>query len=214
VRLDHLILAVADLPAAAATLGEATGLAALPGGAHPDWGTINMIVPLGGAYLELVAVADTARAERSTFGRLVAQGAASGDMMALVGWAVEPDDLDATARRLGLDQQRGRRERAGGGGTLSWAMAGVEEALSRGLPFFLRWDDDASNPARAAAPHRVEPAGVAWIEVGGNHHAVAEWLGPNDLDVRFDDRRLPPGPVRAGVALRDGGELVIGGAWA
>jgi Glyoxalase-like domain len=209
VRLDHLILAVADLPAAAAALGEATGLAALPGGAHPDWGTINMVVPLGGAYLELVAVADTARAERSAFGRRVAAGAATGDPMALVGWAVEPDDLDATAARLGLHQQRGRRERAdGGGGTLSWAMAGVEEALSRGLPFFLRWDDAASNPARAEAPHRVAPAGVAWIEVGGDRAALDAWLGDEagDLDVRAS---APGAAPRAAIALRGGDRLVI-----
>jgi hypothetical protein len=206
VRLDHLILAVADLPAAAATLAQATGLAALPGGAHPDWGTINMIVPLGGAYLELVAVADAARAERSTFWRLVAEGAASGDTMALVGWAVEPDDLDAAARRLALDQQRGRRERADGGGTLSWAMAGVEEGLSRGLPFFLRWDDAASNPARAAAPHRVEPTGVAWVEAGGDRVALDAWLGPHALDVRA---AAPGRAPRAAVALRDGGAIVI-----
>jgi hypothetical protein len=212
VRLDHLILAVADLPAAAATLARDTGLAALPGGAHPDWGTINMIVPLGGAYLELVAVADAARAARSTFGRLVAEGAARSDMMALVGWAAEPDDLDATARRLGLDQQRGRRERADGGGTLSWAMAGVEDALSRGLPFFLRWDDEASNPARAVAPHRVAPTGVAWVEAGGDGAALDSWLGADHgLDVRAV---APGGAPRAAVALRDGGVIVIGGAGA
>jgi hypothetical protein len=211
VRYDHQILAVADLPAAAAALGEATGLAALPGGAHPDWGTINMVVPLGGAYLELVAVADGARAQGSAFGRLVAAGAAASDPMALVGWAVAPDDLDATAARLGLHQQRGRRERAGGG-TLSWAMAGVEEALARGLPFFLRWDDEASNPARAAAPHRVAPTGVAWIEVPGDRAALEAWLGAgHGLDVR---PVAPGGAPRAAVALRDGGELVIGGAWA
>jgi hypothetical protein len=212
VRLDHLILAVGDLPAAAAMLAETTGLVALLGGAHPDWGTVNMIVPLGGAYLELVAVADAARARRSTFGSLVADGAAASDTMALVGWAVEPDDLDATARRLGLDQQRGRRERADGGGTLSWAMAGVEEALSRGLPFFLRWDDAASNPARAAAPHRVEPIGVAWIEAAGDRAALDAWLGAeHGLDVRA---ATPGRAPHAAVALRDGGTIVIGGAWA
>src|SRR4051794_41897410 len=58
VQLDHLILAVADLDAGAAALTAAIGLAVEPGGVHPDWGTENRIVPLGEAYLELVAVAD------------------------------------------------------------------------------------------------------------------------------------------------------------
>src|SRR5437660_1356671 len=56
VRIDHLILAVDDLDAAAVQLTERTGLAVVPGGVHPAWGTRNVIVPLGGAYLELVAV--------------------------------------------------------------------------------------------------------------------------------------------------------------
>jgi hypothetical protein len=207
VRIDHLILAVTDLEASAAELRAQTGLAAVPGGTHPDWGTANAIVPLGGSYLELVTVVDSERAPGSAFGRAVA-GAADG---ALVGWAVAPDDLDATAARLGLDQQRGRRAVAGGG-TLSWAMAGTEEAITRGLPFFLRWDDEASNPAHVTAPHDVEPTGIAWVEVGGDRAALDAWLGgPHDLDLRAAPAGTPPGPRRAAVALRGGGEVVLGG---
>jgi hypothetical protein len=202
-RIDHIILAVADLDAAARSLRERTGLAAIPGGTHPDWGTANAVVPLRGAYLELVTVADPAVAAGTAFGRAVA---AAGDG-ALAGWAVGVDDVDAVADRLGVAVVRGRRA-VTGGGTLSWAMVGVEEALPRDLPFFLRWDDARANPARAAAPHDVEPLGVAWVETGGDATALAAWLGPHDLDVRAVPG-APPGLRRAAIALRDGREILV-----
>jgi hypothetical protein len=195
-----VILAVADLGSAAATLRERTGLAALPGGVHPAWGTRNAIVPLGGAYLELVTVADPEVARRSAFGRAVAAG--DGE---LIGWAVEPDDLDAATARAGVDQVRGARERPDGS-MLSWSMAGAEEALPRGLPFFLRWDDAASNPARAAAPHAagVDPVGVAWLRWPTEPAALDAWLGPgHGLPVRHGS------PPCAAIALRDGRAIEI-----
>ena len=199
-RLDHLVLAVADLDAAAAALRERTGLAAVPGGEHPAWGTRNAIVGLGSAYLELVAVADPARARESAFGRAVADGDG------LVGFAVEPDDLDAATARAGVDQMRGARERPDGT-MLSWSMAGAEEAIPRGLPFFLRWDDAASNPARVAAPHAegVEPVGIAWLSWPTDPMALDALLGAgHGLPLRH-------GPPAFAIALRGGDEFSFDG---
>jgi hypothetical protein len=199
IRLDHLIYAVADLEGAAVALRDATGLAALPGGVHPAWGTRNAIVPLGGAYVELVAVEDAARAGESAFGRIVRDGAG------LIGFAVEPDNFDAACARAGVDRMRGARERPDGS-LLSWSMAGAEEALPRGLPFFLRWDDDGSNPARVVAPHAdgVEPVGVAWLSWPTDPAALDAWLGGpgHGLPIRH-------GAPAAAVALRDGDEFPI-----
>ena len=206
-RLDHLILAVDDLAGAAAALLERTGLAAIAGGVHPDWGTANAIVPLGDAYLELVTVADPEVAQGSVFGATVAAATGRGGSMAPAGWAVVADDLEATAHRLGVGLRRGRRQLAGGG-TLSWAMAGVDEALPGGLPFFLRWDDAAARPGNAVAPHRVTPCGVRWVEVGGSPEELGAWLGPHDLDVRFVGGR-PPGPQRVAVGVHGGADVVL-----
>jgi Glyoxalase-like domain len=197
-----VILAAADLGSAAARLRERTGLAAAPGGEHPAWGTRNAIVPLRGAYVELVAVADAARARESAFGRAVAEA----DDGAIIGWAVEPDDLDAACARAGVDQMRGVRERPDGT-VLSWSMAGAEEGLPRGLPFFLRWDDDASNPARVAARHAegVEPVGIAWLRWPTDPSILDGWLGAgHGLPIRHG------APPRAAIALADGRTVEVG----
>jgi hypothetical protein len=197
-RIDHIILAVGpDLEAEAAAFSERTGLGVVAGGVHPAWGTRNMIVPLGGAYVELVAVADPEVAARSAFGRAVANGVGS-----LIGWAVEPADFLEATRRAGVDAVRGARERPDGS-LLSWSMAGAEEALPRGLPFFLTWDAVEQSPSRMGVEHPgVQPVGVAWLQLPAVD-GLDRWLGADHgLDVRA-------GPASAGIALRDGGELAV-----
>ncbi|HEY8778025.1 MAG TPA: VOC family protein [Gaiellaceae bacterium] len=71
-ELDHVLIAVGDLAAAAHEFEVEHGLASIEGGRHPGWGTANRIVPLGKSYLELVAVVDQDEAARSDFGRWVA----------------------------------------------------------------------------------------------------------------------------------------------
>ncbi len=46
-RIDHIVWGVDDLDRAAAEVQERYGLASVPGGRHPGWGTANRIVPLG-----------------------------------------------------------------------------------------------------------------------------------------------------------------------
>jgi len=56
VQIDHVLIAVPDLGPSVRAVEEQLGMLSLEGGRHPDWGTANRIVPLGEAYLELVAV--------------------------------------------------------------------------------------------------------------------------------------------------------------
>src|SRR5438132_3854521 len=71
--LDHVLIAVADLASAGREIETRHGLASVEGGRHPGWGTANRIVPLGEAYLELIAVSDEAEAAQSPFGSWVAR---------------------------------------------------------------------------------------------------------------------------------------------
>ena len=69
--IDHVIVIVEDLDAAARRYYEQTGLASVSGGRHPGHGTANRIVPLGSSYIELMAVVDRVEADSSPLGSWV-----------------------------------------------------------------------------------------------------------------------------------------------
>lgn len=166
-------MGVPDLDEAAAWL-TAQGLTVLPGGTHPRWGTANRIVPLGTCYLELVAVVDPDVARGSAFGSWVA-AQARGD--AAWGWAVRPDDIGATAARLGLDVVPGSRVPADGV-VLTWQLAGVpDEDADRSLPFFIAWGDDVPMPGEAPVVHDAGTVRLRGLTVGGDEAALLGWLG-------------------------------------
>ena len=198
-QLDHVILAVSGRPPDVPRLPPASGLHATVGGRHPGWGTANWIVPLGDAYLELVAVVDQREARASAFGRWVL-GAVEGSA---IGWAARPDDLDATAARLGLSIGEGSRTRPSGE-RVEWRMAGVEEAGERPwLPFFIEWGDMATFPGAMPAP----AARIVRLEIEGDSDELSAWLGQHALalDTQPGDRGVtavvldtPRGPITLG----------------
>jgi Glyoxalase-like domain len=172
-EVDHVVMGVADLDEASAWLAD-QGLTALPGGTHPHWGTANRIVPLGPAYLELVAVVDPEVAAGSAFGSWVS-AQARGD--AAWGWAVRPHDIAATSERLGLDLVPGSRVRPDGV-TLSWQLAGVpNERSDRSLPFFIAWGDGVPMPGEAAVTHDAGTVRLRGLTVGGEPEVLGPWLG-------------------------------------
>jgi Glyoxalase-like domain len=206
-RMDHVIYAVNDLEAAAASLFEREGIASVPGGRHEGWGTANRIVPLGDTYLELIAVVDVEEAEGSEFGRGVRR--ALSEDRRLVGWVVATDEIDAVAKRLGLDVEEKSRETADGS-TLRWRVAGIERAMKTGgLPFFVQWDvPDEQRPGAAEASHDAEVQGIAWVEIlTDDRDAVKDWLGDDhDLPVRISEG--DPAIAAAAIATADG-EIVL-----
>ena len=68
-KLDHVIYGTSDLDAAQALVEHELGLEVHPGGHHVGQGTHNRIVPLGNAYLELLAIDDPEEAAASPIGR-------------------------------------------------------------------------------------------------------------------------------------------------
>jgi len=200
VEIDHVLIAVSDLESASERLGLEHGLASYEGGRHPGWGTANWIVPLGGAYLELIAIVCEREASGSIFGQWIA-AAKDG---ALIGWSVRPRDLDAAAARLGIEITEGVRTLPTGERT-TWRTAGVEEASKQPwLPFFIERPKSARFPGAAG-----EPAGeIVRLEIDGDPEGLARWL---------DDQPLPlvvrPGEagVSAVVLRGSGGETVVEG---
>ena len=201
-RIDHVALAVPDLDGAARALLEEHGLASTPRNPQPEWGTAHRIVPLGGAYLELIALDRPEVAARSPVGARVSRLART---VSLAFWCVRPETLHPVASRLGLTVSEGERQRPDGTAFI-WQTAGLDIAAEYGLPFFIHWAGTGT-PHRVSVQHTARPQGFAWIEVGGDQARLADWLGPHELPLRpvRDERPL----IRC--ALRtDRGEIVLG----
>jgi hypothetical protein len=192
VRIDHVIYATADLDAAARRIEQRLGFAAVGGGRHDAIGTHNRIVPLGGGYLELLAVADPDEAARSELGAaLLARIERAGE--GLMGWAVVVDDVLPVATRLGTSLLRIGRQ------GLSADLTGVPESLREPfLPFFIARDHGIRDPGEGA-----ELPGISWIEVAGDPARLDTWLAgaSAELPVRVVDG--PPAVLAVGIGERE-----------
>jgi hypothetical protein len=175
-RIDHVLYATRDLDATAARLEAQHGLTATGGGRHTGIGTENRIVPLGPGYLELIAVADQAEAERSPLGIALAQRiAARGE--GLMGWVVAVDDVVAEAARTGAELSTIERD------GLRARLAGVATAMAEPtLPFFIQRDPGIADPGEGG-----DAGGIAWVEVAGDPLRLRAWLGETELPVRVSD---------------------------
>lgn len=180
--IDHVLLVVDDLDRAAERLLEQHGLASVPGGRHVGQGTANRVVPLGRDYIELIGVVDEDEASASVLGRWVVDRRSGASRPGA--WCVGARDLSSISARLGLSPIYMERTRPDGR-TLSWHLAGLQEALAEPpLPFFISWlSPDEIHPGRTTAAHRVTPRGITGLEVAGERARINEWLGRHELPV-------------------------------
>jgi hypothetical protein len=168
--LDHVVWATTSIGDVADDLLRRHGLRTLPGGAHPAWGTRNAIVPLAGAYLELVQVVDP-DAPRVGFSGRVAEVAAAGGGLAL--WCERVDDIAVEASVRGYEVVPGTRENPDGS-VLSWRVAGMPQACATPvLPFLIQWDGPAAMPGTMAVDHPCGAIQQVHLEVDAH--------GPRDL---------------------------------
>ena len=187
-----MLLAVTDLEAAATAIEARYGLASIEGGRHPGWGTANRIVPLGETFVELITVVDPAEAAASAFGSWVAAGATPEGRP--LGWVVRTDDIDGVAERLGLEVAAKSRKDASGR-TLSWRVAGIEEAAAEpSLPFFVEWGDGTPHPGRAPITHPAGAVQISRLQLDGDAERVERWLGDASLPISV--RAGPPAIAR------------------
>jgi len=162
-QLDHVVWAVPSIGDAADHLLVRHGLRTLPGGVHPAWGTRNAVIPLDGAYLELVEVADP-QAPRVGFTARVAEVADAGGGLAL--WCERVDDIEAEAAVRGYEVMPGTRENADGS-VLSWKVAGMPQACATPLlPFLIQWDDPDAMPGAIAVSHPCGSIEKVHLDVG------------------------------------------------
>jgi len=184
IQIDHVIYGVQYLEAGAKLIESRHGLASKVGGRHPGHGTGNRIIPLGPDYLELMAIIDRTEAFESPLGRWVGEQVQNGDRFLAL--CLRTDDLDAVARRLDLETLSMSRKTPEGG-TLSWRLAGLDRMMSpERLPFFIQWNvPPEQHPGRDEAAHRVRPLGISWVEMGGDAKRLTEWIGTDQLELRY-----------------------------
>jgi hypothetical protein len=187
VIIDHVIYAVGDLAAAATRIEDGLGLAVTGGGRHEGHGTHNRIVPLGGGYLELLAVADADEAAHSPFGRgLLEHLDRQGE--GWLAWVVAVEDVEPVARRLGTPITTLRR--AG----LSARLTGVAEAMDEPtLPFFVSRDPGVGDPGAGG-----KAGGITAIEIAGDPARLQRWLDGASLAVHVVDGPPAVRAVRVG----------------
>ena len=164
--IDHVVIAVDDLDAAATELERAVGLNCTGGGRHEGLGTTNRIAFLAdGSYVELMAVEDPESARQWSVG--IATLRALEQAGGLAAYALNDDELPITVAALQAAGSSigpvtaGARRRADGE-LVRWWTAVAEPLGVVGLPFLIRharygveWGP-AAVAARAAIPH---PAG-------------------------------------------------------
>jgi Glyoxalase-like domain len=177
-RIDHVIYATEDRDEAASRIEAELGLASVAGGRHQGHGTHNRIVPLGGGYLELMAIADPEEAAGSPIGSaLQARLAEHGE--GLFAWAVEVDEIEPVAERLASPVAEIARE------GLRARLVGVTEALREpGLPFFISRDHEVPDPGVGA-----DAGGITWVEVACEGEQLHRLLGGEELPVRVVEGR-------------------------
>ena len=189
-RIDHVIYATRDLDATAARLEAEHGLVAKGGGRHTGIGTENRIFPLGGGYLELIAVADYAEAERSALGHELARRIRERGE-GLMGWVVAVDDVVAEAARTGAELSTIERD------GLRARLAGVATAMTEAtLPFFIERDEGIADPGEGG-----DAGGITWVEVAGDAQRLRAWLG-DDADLPVRVREGAPAVLAVGVGER------------
>jgi len=183
--IDHVVLAVSDLDEAGERMHRDHGLASVPGGVHPGWGTGNRIVPLGEDYVELISVVDPDIGRTTALGRALLDLTADGrDRWYAV--CLADTELDATAVRLGLRVEPGARTRPDDA-ELRWRGAGLDDdSRDAWLPFFISWDTPAElYPGRTQIEHDADVTGIASIELAGDRSRLRDWLGPDGDDLPF-----------------------------
>lgn len=184
VEIDHVIVLVDDLETGHDWM-ETKGLTSLPGGRHTGHGTGNRIVPLGGTYIELMAVLDANEASSSQMGRWALLRVQSEPRLGAL--CLRTSDAAATAKRLGATPVSMSRLRPDGS-ALAWQLVGASEMFAGTTPvFFIEWEGRAQDhPGRMSADHRTSPTGRLRIGLSGDPADLNRRLGDHDLEIEIE----------------------------
>lgn len=205
IELDHVIVAVRDLAAAAERFERDHGLASVEGGRHRGLGTANRIVPLGSSYVELMAIVDEDEAQGGALAEWVRRTCADGDRLGAL--CLRTDDVSSIATRLGTNPFPMERLKPDGS-ELRWELAGLEQTLADPrLPFFIQWHADAGElPGATPVEHPSGATAIAWVEVACDEQTLRDRVGQPPEELRTVEGAA--GVTRVGITTPSG-EIVL-----
>jgi catechol 2,3-dioxygenase-like lactoylglutathione lyase family enzyme len=215
--LDHLVIAVRDLPAAEASYRRLLGLAPSWHGRHPSYGTENVLFRLRDCYVELLAPAADAPSSpwRDTLVERL-DGAGEG----LYAIALGTSDIDATvaaARAAGLDvldPLPGDGVDLATGARRAWRNARIRPESTRGVPAFFIQHDSPPGALPLAQPDRPPGSEAAFVDhtvVASSHldATLALWRDAAGLDLRATVDWPPGGPPQRRLHFLRVGESIL-----
>lgn len=173
--LDHVVLAVRDLNTASKYLMDRFGLDTVEGGDHPEWGTGNLIVPLGDHFIEVAGITDEKRALENPVGQIFLDRTADGDKFLTP--VLGARDLAVASERLGLEWVAGERKTETG--TLGFRSAGIGMAMEmgEGWPYFFDYDDRVARLGIGMPNHSKQVTGILNVTVAQNADRLRGFLG-------------------------------------
>ena len=184
-RIDHIIIAVTDLPAASADYATLLGRSPSWQGSHPDYGTANTLFQLDNVYIELLAPAGEGLATEQINTVLDGRDARLGG---LVFGTTNATAFIEHARAQGLaasDPVPGHGVDANTGAKRSWRNIFWNAAAARGVfSFCIEHESGASLPE--APPTGAGPlTGVDHVVVKTQSVAAAKQFYGEQLGIRL-----------------------------
>jgi Glyoxalase-like domain len=209
-KIDHLLLACHNVFLTSRQLRDETGLATYEGGYLEEHGLAQRIVPLGNSqFIEIESVVDVDHAMSAP--RPIARHIleTTRESPVLLSSYLLTDDLDAHAARCGVPARTPTILRPDGSTAVVRVAPRVDETLAERLPIWYDGDRDRVHAGDVPVDHKLQPNGIAWLELGGPADRIREWVGPEieSLPIRLAGGE--PGIRAVGIAMIDGSELVI-----
>lgn len=209
IAIDHFSLGVANLVEGVQRLRAETGFGSLDGSWFPGTGIANTYVPLGGdTYLEVESCIDAHAKDPAS--RWFVDQTAAGDTY--LGWSVRVSsrtEIERIAKRLGTKVEEGTLAvRPDGSRPAAIRTPDSFTAWSQGLPSIFCYPDLTGHVSRkpTTIAGKLQPQGLAWVELGGTADAMSRWLG---VDVRALPIRFVEGsPGLRAIGVHAGGGIV------
>jgi catechol 2,3-dioxygenase-like lactoylglutathione lyase family enzyme len=137
--LDHIIIGVHDLDAAAQIFRHDLGLLSSGGGVHPVGGTANRIIVIGDTYLELISIYRPEEAQESLRQRLAKREGYLN--FVLSSNDIQADSQAMLARGVALIGPKAGSLRSADGRVRAWMRADIERPdLAQHYPFIIQHD--------------------------------------------------------------------------